>query len=133
MCLSPQCDGTDLTAKVQEMKLQCLLFLNIPRYKEPREMQPQSSFLMFSSCFCAVKENSSSFGAVILKLFLCLKTELNAGSVQVVKLKVVGLGLSSVFPAGTVQEPCHGVIPASIRTLSLSVMTTAASRSSASP
>uniref|UniRef100_A0A3B3YD37 Diacylglycerol kinase n=1 Tax=Poecilia mexicana TaxID=48701 RepID=A0A3B3YD37_9TELE len=25
------CDGTDLTAKVQEMKLQCLLFLNIPR------------------------------------------------------------------------------------------------------
>lgn len=29
--LSPQCDGTDLTAKVQEMKLQCLLFLNIPR------------------------------------------------------------------------------------------------------
>ncbi|KAE8295928.1 Diacylglycerol kinase zeta [Larimichthys crocea] len=26
------CDGTDLTAKVQEMKLQCLLFLNIPRY-----------------------------------------------------------------------------------------------------
>uniref|UniRef100_A0A8C6PME8 Diacylglycerol kinase n=1 Tax=Nothobranchius furzeri TaxID=105023 RepID=A0A8C6PME8_NOTFU len=26
------CDDTDLTAKVQEMKLQCLLFLNIPRY-----------------------------------------------------------------------------------------------------
>ncbi|XP_051808140.1 diacylglycerol kinase zeta isoform X3 [Acanthochromis polyacanthus] len=26
------CDGTDLTAKVQELKLQCLLFLNIPRY-----------------------------------------------------------------------------------------------------
>ncbi|XP_072290576.1 diacylglycerol kinase zeta-like isoform X1 [Eucyclogobius newberryi] len=26
------CDGTDLTTKVQEMKLQCLLFLNIPRY-----------------------------------------------------------------------------------------------------
>ncbi|XP_047241564.1 diacylglycerol kinase zeta isoform X2 [Girardinichthys multiradiatus] len=26
------CDNTDLTAKVQEMKLQCLLFLNIPRY-----------------------------------------------------------------------------------------------------
>uniref|UniRef100_A0A3Q3JT45 Diacylglycerol kinase n=2 Tax=Monopterus albus TaxID=43700 RepID=A0A3Q3JT45_MONAL len=26
------CDSTDLTAKVQEMKLQCLLFLNIPRY-----------------------------------------------------------------------------------------------------
>lgn len=26
------CDGTDLTSKVQEMKLQCLLFLNIPRY-----------------------------------------------------------------------------------------------------
>lgn len=31
---SPKCDGTDLTAKVQEMKLQCLLFLNIPRYAE---------------------------------------------------------------------------------------------------
>uniref|UniRef100_A0A8C1Y1D8 Diacylglycerol kinase n=1 Tax=Cyprinus carpio TaxID=7962 RepID=A0A8C1Y1D8_CYPCA len=27
-----QCDGTDLTSKVQDMKLQCLLFLNIPRY-----------------------------------------------------------------------------------------------------
>ncbi|XP_078023787.1 diacylglycerol kinase zeta isoform X2 [Epinephelus lanceolatus] len=26
------CDGTDLTTKVQELKLQCLLFLNIPRY-----------------------------------------------------------------------------------------------------
>ncbi|KAM4553152.1 diacylglycerol kinase zeta isoform 2-T2 [Fundulus diaphanus] len=26
------CDGTDLTTKIQEMKLQCLLFLNIPRY-----------------------------------------------------------------------------------------------------
>ncbi|KAK2842882.1 hypothetical protein Q5P01_013082 [Channa striata] len=26
------CDGTDLTAKAQELKLQCLLFLNIPRY-----------------------------------------------------------------------------------------------------
>lgn len=26
-----QCDGTDLTSKVQDMKLQCLLFLNIPR------------------------------------------------------------------------------------------------------
>ncbi|XP_047016095.1 diacylglycerol kinase zeta isoform X2 [Ictalurus punctatus] len=26
------CDGMDLTCKVQEMKLQCLLFLNIPRY-----------------------------------------------------------------------------------------------------
>uniref|UniRef100_A0A3P9IXT0 Diacylglycerol kinase n=1 Tax=Oryzias latipes TaxID=8090 RepID=A0A3P9IXT0_ORYLA len=30
--LFSQCDGNDLTAKVQEMKLQCLLFLNIPRY-----------------------------------------------------------------------------------------------------
>lgn len=30
--LPPQCDGTDLTAKVQDLKLQCLLFLNIPRY-----------------------------------------------------------------------------------------------------
>ncbi|XP_067104531.1 diacylglycerol kinase zeta isoform X4 [Osmerus mordax] len=26
------CDGTDLTSKVQELKLQCLVFLNIPRY-----------------------------------------------------------------------------------------------------
>nr|XP_057932227.1 diacylglycerol kinase zeta-like isoform X1 [Doryrhamphus excisus] len=26
------CDGVDLTTKVQELKLQCLLFLNIPRY-----------------------------------------------------------------------------------------------------
>ncbi|KAK3097959.1 hypothetical protein FSP39_014847 [Pinctada imbricata] len=26
------CDGQDLTSKVQEMKLHCLLFLNIPRY-----------------------------------------------------------------------------------------------------
>ncbi|KAM6972951.1 diacylglycerol kinase zeta-like, partial [Aplochiton taeniatus] len=26
------CDGTDLTSKVQDLKLQCLLFLNIPRY-----------------------------------------------------------------------------------------------------
>uniref|UniRef100_A0A665UM97 Diacylglycerol kinase n=1 Tax=Echeneis naucrates TaxID=173247 RepID=A0A665UM97_ECHNA len=26
------CDGIDLTAKVQDLKLQCLLFLNIPRY-----------------------------------------------------------------------------------------------------
>lgn len=34
LLVSPQCDGTDLTAKVQEMKLQCLLFLNIPRYAE---------------------------------------------------------------------------------------------------
>ncbi|AWP09050.1 putative diacylglycerol kinase zeta-like [Scophthalmus maximus] len=30
--ISVVCDGTDLTAKVQELKLQCLLFLNIPRY-----------------------------------------------------------------------------------------------------
>ncbi|KAL2093424.1 hypothetical protein ACEWY4_010736 [Coilia grayii] len=27
-----ECDGVDLTSKVQELKLQCLLFLNIPRY-----------------------------------------------------------------------------------------------------
>ncbi|KAG8431524.1 hypothetical protein GDO86_018415 [Hymenochirus boettgeri] len=27
-----QCDGSDLTAKIQELKLQCLVFLNIPRY-----------------------------------------------------------------------------------------------------
>ncbi|XP_063293951.1 diacylglycerol kinase zeta isoform X4 [Pelobates fuscus] len=26
------CDDTDLTAKIQELKLQCLVFLNIPRY-----------------------------------------------------------------------------------------------------
>ncbi|KAM9301546.1 diacylglycerol kinase zeta [Gastrophryne carolinensis] len=26
------CDGQDLTAKIQELKLQCLVFLNIPRY-----------------------------------------------------------------------------------------------------
>lgn len=26
------CDGTDLTSKIQDLKLQCLLFLNIPRY-----------------------------------------------------------------------------------------------------
>ncbi|XP_073397782.1 diacylglycerol kinase zeta isoform X2 [Dendrobates tinctorius] len=26
------CDGTDLTAKIQDLKLQCLVFLNIPRY-----------------------------------------------------------------------------------------------------
>ncbi|XP_029494696.1 diacylglycerol kinase zeta-like isoform X9 [Oncorhynchus nerka] len=26
------CDGTDLTSKVQDLKLQCLVFLNIPRY-----------------------------------------------------------------------------------------------------
>ncbi|XP_072528403.1 diacylglycerol kinase zeta isoform X1 [Salminus brasiliensis] len=26
------CDGVDLTSKIQELKLQCLLFLNIPRY-----------------------------------------------------------------------------------------------------
>ncbi|XP_074483062.1 diacylglycerol kinase zeta isoform X11 [Sebastes fasciatus] len=26
------CDGTDITSKVQDMKLQCLVFLNIPRY-----------------------------------------------------------------------------------------------------
>ncbi|TRY58903.1 hypothetical protein DNTS_003112 [Danionella cerebrum] len=27
-----QCDGTDLTAKIQELKFQCIVFLNIPRY-----------------------------------------------------------------------------------------------------
>ncbi|XP_026070993.1 diacylglycerol kinase zeta-like isoform X2 [Carassius auratus] len=26
------CDGTDLTSKIQDLKLQCLVFLNIPRY-----------------------------------------------------------------------------------------------------
>lgn len=35
--LCPQCDGTDLTTKVQDLKLQCLLFLNIPRYGQQRE------------------------------------------------------------------------------------------------
>uniref|UniRef100_A0A8C2WYH4 Diacylglycerol kinase n=1 Tax=Cyclopterus lumpus TaxID=8103 RepID=A0A8C2WYH4_CYCLU len=32
ICHGELCDGTDLTAKVQDLKLQCLLFLNIPRY-----------------------------------------------------------------------------------------------------
>uniref|UniRef100_A0AAQ6AP63 Diacylglycerol kinase n=1 Tax=Amphiprion ocellaris TaxID=80972 RepID=A0AAQ6AP63_AMPOC len=35
MCSSSwslSCDGTDLTSKVQDLKLQCLVFLNIPRY-----------------------------------------------------------------------------------------------------
>lgn len=31
-CSFLQCDGQDLTTKVQEMKLHCLLFLNIPRW-----------------------------------------------------------------------------------------------------
>nr|XP_023695573.1 diacylglycerol kinase zeta-like isoform X7 [Paramormyrops kingsleyae] len=45
------CDGTDLTSKVQELKLQCLVFLNIPRYcagtmpwgnpSEHRDFEPQ--------------------------------------------------------------------------------------------
>ncbi|XP_060932322.1 diacylglycerol kinase zeta [Limanda limanda] len=30
--ISVVCDGDDLTSKIQELKLQCLLFLNIPRY-----------------------------------------------------------------------------------------------------
>uniref|UniRef100_A0A665WCT9 Diacylglycerol kinase n=1 Tax=Echeneis naucrates TaxID=173247 RepID=A0A665WCT9_ECHNA len=30
--LPPQCDGTDLTPKIQELKFQCIVFLNIPRY-----------------------------------------------------------------------------------------------------
>lgn len=30
--ISIYCDGVDLTWKVQELKLHCLLFLNIPRY-----------------------------------------------------------------------------------------------------
>ncbi|XP_069385188.1 diacylglycerol kinase zeta isoform X2 [Paralichthys olivaceus] len=30
--ISVVCDGLDLTSKIQELKLQCLLFLNIPRY-----------------------------------------------------------------------------------------------------
>lgn len=29
--LTPQCDGTDLTPKIQELKFQCIVFLNIPR------------------------------------------------------------------------------------------------------
>uniref|UniRef100_A0A671X9A4 Diacylglycerol kinase n=1 Tax=Sparus aurata TaxID=8175 RepID=A0A671X9A4_SPAAU len=28
----PHCDGTDLTPKIQELKFQCIVFLNIPRY-----------------------------------------------------------------------------------------------------
>ncbi|XP_030630774.1 diacylglycerol kinase zeta [Chanos chanos] len=45
------CDGTDLTSKIQDLKLQCLLFLNIPRYcagtmpwgnpSEHHEFEPQ--------------------------------------------------------------------------------------------
>ncbi|XP_028276961.1 diacylglycerol kinase zeta-like isoform X2 [Parambassis ranga] len=45
------CDGTDLTSKVQDLKLQCLVFLNIPRYcagttpwgnpGEHRDFEPQ--------------------------------------------------------------------------------------------
>ncbi|KAG2463235.1 DGKZ kinase, partial [Polypterus senegalus] len=27
-----KCDGTDLTSKIQDLKLQCIVFLNIPRY-----------------------------------------------------------------------------------------------------
>lgn len=27
-----KCDGTDLTAKIQELKFQCIVFLNIPRF-----------------------------------------------------------------------------------------------------
>jgi diacylglycerol kinase (ATP) len=26
-----QCDGTDLTPKIQDLKFQCIVFLNIPR------------------------------------------------------------------------------------------------------
>uniref|UniRef100_A0A670Z672 Diacylglycerol kinase n=1 Tax=Pseudonaja textilis TaxID=8673 RepID=A0A670Z672_PSETE len=32
ICPPPQCDGTDLTPKIQDLKPQCLVFLNIPRY-----------------------------------------------------------------------------------------------------
>ncbi|XP_045908886.1 diacylglycerol kinase zeta-like isoform X2 [Micropterus dolomieu] len=45
------CDGTDITSKVQDLKLQCLVFLNIPRYcagttpwgnpSEHRDFEPQ--------------------------------------------------------------------------------------------
>ncbi|XP_043938565.1 diacylglycerol kinase zeta-like [Protopterus annectens] len=45
------CDGTDLTSKIQELKLQCIVFLNIPRYcagtipwgnpSESRDFEPQ--------------------------------------------------------------------------------------------
>ncbi|XP_041074637.1 diacylglycerol kinase zeta isoform X3 [Polyodon spathula] len=45
------CDGTDLTSKIQDLKLQCLVFLNIPRYcagtmpwgnpSEHRDFEPQ--------------------------------------------------------------------------------------------
>lgn len=46
LMFSPQCDGTDLTAKVQEMKLQCLLFLNIPRYAEGGSKKTSFFFLL---------------------------------------------------------------------------------------
>ncbi|KAH0617027.1 hypothetical protein JD844_028597 [Phrynosoma platyrhinos] len=45
------CDGTDLTSKIQELKFQCIVFLNIPRYcagtmpwgnpGDHREFEPQ--------------------------------------------------------------------------------------------
>nr|XP_033813648.1 diacylglycerol kinase iota [Geotrypetes seraphini] len=45
------CDGTDMTSKIQELKLQCIVFLNIPRYcagtmpwgnpGEHRDFEPQ--------------------------------------------------------------------------------------------
>lgn len=30
-CACLQCDGTDLTPKIQDLKPQCIVFLNIPR------------------------------------------------------------------------------------------------------
>ena len=30
-CSCLQCDGTDLTPKIQDLKPQCIVFLNIPR------------------------------------------------------------------------------------------------------
>lgn len=47
-----KCDGTDLTAKIQELKFQCIVFLNIPRFvsgfKKP--------FLCYFYIYCFVHE-----------------------------------------------------------------------------
>lgn len=32
MFVCPQCDGVDITHKIKESKIHCLLFLNIPKY-----------------------------------------------------------------------------------------------------
>lgn len=40
-CLS-QCDGTDLTPKIQELKFQCIVFLNIPRWENTNQKTRQN-------------------------------------------------------------------------------------------